>query len=76
MRLGDQILDDVPDMMLKPWMVENGNGWILCLMCPMEKWTERSGRYYRGIRHARKSRNQMARWMRAHRRCGFEGLME
>ena len=67
--------------MLKPWMIVNHRGYVLCLMCPMDKTVidRKSGatiHYYRGIRPKKVTRKRYANWLRAHRRCGFEGLMQ
>lgn len=63
-------------MNLKPWMVVNDKGLVLCLMCPIHK-TDRHGiEYYLALRPKRSSRRTCVNWMRAHRKCGFEGLRE
>lgn len=58
---------------MKPWFVWS-RGWLLCLMCPMDKVTKDGVHYYRGIRPKKVSRRQVGRWLRIHRRCGFEGI--
>ncbi len=59
--------DEIPTP--RPWIVYNDRGWLLCLMCAME----RDG-YYRGIHTKKKTRRQIRRWVMCHLRCGFEGL--
>ena len=58
--------DDFP---LKPWMIVNDRGSLLCLMCPSDREN-----YYAGISLRRKTRRQVIRWLKKHRRCGFKGL--
>ncbi len=59
----------------RPWMDYNRTGWLLCLMCPIDKTTRQGAvQYYRGINTKRKTRDQIYRWVHTHRRCGFEGL--
>ncbi len=61
-------------MNLKPWMDVNHKGYVLCLMCPMDKFGRNGEQYYLALRPKRAKRATAVRWMRAHRRCGFEGL--
>ncbi len=58
----------------RPWIHYDRSGWLLCLMCPMDKTNRKGHRYYRGINTKRKTRDQIRRWVHTHRRCGFEGL--
>ncbi len=58
---------------MKPWLVWNNRGWLLCLMCPTGKWTNKGATlYFLGVRWSKASRKKRANWLRAHRRCGFE----
>lgn len=61
-------------MTLKPWMVVNHKGMVLCLQCPTGRIGQSGDHYYLGLRK-RAKRVTAIRWMRAHRQCGFEGLM-
>ncbi len=51
----------------RPWLVENGTGAVICLACP---YKDREGRYH-GADYVGKPRNQVARFLRRHRSCGF-----
>ena len=61
--------------MLRPWMVVNDKGFVLCLMCPIAKTGRAGDEYYLALRPKRSSRRTAANWFRSHRHCGFEGLM-
>ena len=75
MNLGDQILDDVPEIRPpRPWMDYNDKGWILCLMCPTPKQTYAGTvQHYLGI-NTKRGRVHVRRWVMRHLGCGFEGL--
>ena len=76
MNLGDQILDDPSlEFPLKSWMIVNHKGFVLCLQCPIDRVGRDGSQYYLALRPKRSSRKTAARWLRAHRQCGFDGLM-
>lgn len=75
MNLGDQILDDPSlEFPLKPWMIVNHKGFVLCLQCPIHKTGRYGEEYYLALRPKRSSRRTAVKWIRDHRRCGFKGL--
>lgn len=59
---------------LKPWMHVNDKGYVLCLMCPMDKYGRHGEQYYLALRPKRSKRITAINWFKAHNKCGFEGL--
>lgn len=62
------------DVMLAPWMIVNHLGYVLCLMCPMDKYGRHGEQYYLALRPKRSKTMTAINWMHAHQVCGFEGL--